>query len=289
MGRIIAILLISLVAILVFIIVKDNKDLQLSRFIIHDDRLPDDFNNFVILHLSDIHNEKFGINNERLMDLTRKSRPDLIFITGDLIDSRRTNLNSALDVIDKISGICPIFFVPGNHESRVQEYVELKKKLKEKSVIVLENNSFRFEKDGTFINIIGLMDADFEWLKENFETRSKNIGRKLRLLYKKDMYNILLSHRPEFFNTYAEEQIDLVFSGHAHGGQFRLPFVKGLYAPQQGLFPKYSEGIYVKDRTKMIVSRGMGNSNFPFRFNNRPEIIRLRISNIEKNEEKEKK
>lgn len=278
MGKTIAILLISLTGILIFFIFKDNKNLELSRFRIYDDNLPDAFNNFVVLHLSDIHNAKFGKNNEKVKDIVRKSRPDLIFITGDLIDSRRTNIDLALDIIDKIACLCPIFFAPGNHESRVQEYVELKKKLKEKSVIVLENNSYRFQKDGDFINIIGLMDADFEWLNENFETRSKNIGRKIRLLYKEDMYNILLSHRPEFFKTYAEEQVDLVFSGHAHGGQFRLPFVKGLYAPQQGVFPKYSEGIYERERTKMVVSRGMGNSNFPFRFNNRPEIIRLRIS-----------
>ena len=88
-----------------------------------------------------------------------------------------------------------------------------------------------------------------------------------------DGYTILLSHRPELFDLYVETEMDLVFSGHAHGGQFRLPFVGGLVAPNQGFFPKYDAGLFSEGSTNMIVSRGVGNSIIPIRFNNRPEII----------------
>ena len=88
-----------------------------------------------------------------------------------------------------------------------------------------------------------------------------------------DRYTVLLSHRPELFNVYVDSQIDLVFSGHAHGGQFRLPFIGGLVAPNQGFFPEYDAGLFSKENTTMVVSRGAGNSIIPLRFNNRPEIV----------------
>ena len=90
---------------------------------------------------------------------------------------------------------------------------------------------------------------------------------------KNEQYTILLSHRPELFDVYVEYDMDIVFSGHAHGGQFRLPFIGGLVAPNQGLFPKYDAGLFVEDNTHMIVSKGIGNSIIPMRFNNRPEVI----------------
>ena len=91
-------------------------------------------------------------------------------------------------------------------------------------------------------------------------------------------YTILLSHRPELFDTYVSGEIDLVLSGHAHGGQFRLPFIGGLYAPGQGFFPKYDAGMYSKETTSMVVSRGLGNSIIPLRFNNRPEIVLIELT-----------
>ena len=93
-------------------------------------------------------------------------------------------------------------------------------------------------------------------------------------------YTILLSHRPELFDLYVETEMDLVFSGHAHGGQFRLPFVGGLVAPNQGFFPKYDAGQFNEENTTMIVSRGVGNSIIPIRFNNRPEIVLVTLRNM---------
>ena len=98
------------------------------------------------------------------------------------------------------------------------------------------------------------------------------------LVCKEDGYTILLSHRPELFETYAQNNVDLVFSGHAHGGQFRIPFVGGIVAPNQGLFPEYDAGMYTEGNTNMVVSRGIGNSVIPFRLNNRPEVILVELT-----------
>ena len=97
--------------------------------------------------------------------------------------------------------------------------------------------------------------------------------------YDKNKYSILLSHRPELFETYVDNNINLVFTGHAHGGQIRIPFIGGIIAPNQGLFPKYTSGIFTKNETNMIVSRGIGNSLFPFRINNNPELVIVELNN----------
>lgn len=96
-------------------------------------------------------------------------------------------------------------------------------------------------------------------------------------MWDKTTYSILLSHRPELFEVYAKNNIDLILSGHAHGGQFCLPLIGGLLAPNQGLFPKYDSGIYTQENTNMVVSRGIGNRLFPFRFNNCPEVILIEL------------
>ena len=100
----------------------------------------------------------------------------------------------------------------------------------------------------------------------------------LAALSQGDGFQLLLSHRPEFMDMYVRYDIDLVLSGHAHGGQFRLPFLGGLYAPSQGFFPKYDAGLFEEENTKMIVSRGIGNSAFPLRFNNRPELVLITLT-----------
>lgn len=119
---------------------------------------------------------------------------------------------------------------------------------------------------------MGLADLSFSMQDSAIDSKEM-VSRALEPLIEEDTYTILLSHRPELFDTYAASQVDLVFSGHAHGGQIRLPLIGAVFAPNQGFFPKYNAGIYRKDRTQMIVSRGLGNSIFPIRLNNRPELI----------------
>ena len=144
-------------------------------------------------------------------------------------------------------------------------------------VIVLEDVRIEISLEGEAITLIGINDPSYQtdYLFGDSETV---MNTKLEELHTENSeFTVLLSHRPELFDTYVDQDIDLVLSGHAHGGQFRLPFIGGLVAPNQGLFPEYDAGIYTEDNTNMLVSRGVGNSIFPFRINNRPEVILIEL------------
>lgn len=166
----------------------------------------------------------------------------------------------------------------GNHEASLSQYDELKAELENTGVVVLEDKAMQLEYNGDDITLIGLSDPSFTLKGDMFGEVPAMVDTKLRgLIGDKDNYTILLSHRPELFEAYVNCGVDLVLSGHAHGGQFRLPFIGGLVAPNQGLFPKYDAGLYTKGDTNMIVCRGLGNSIIPIRFNNRPEIVLLEL------------
>ena len=237
-----------------------NTALEVNEWHIQSDRLPESFDGFRIAQVSDLHNTK----NDALLPLLKKAEPDLIVLTGDLIDSGNTDVAAALDFVREALNIAPCCYVSGNHESWVPERQELWAGLWELGVVMLDNASMELERDGETICLMGLADPDF----------GGNYGAMLEeLTAGAQGYTVLLSHRPELFGVYAEFDIDLVFSGHAHGGQFRLPVIGGLVAPHQGLFPEYDAGLFEQNGTAMLVSRGVGNSIIPIRFNNRPEIV----------------
>ena len=201
-------------------------------------------------------------------------------LTGDLIDSRHTDIEIALSFARQAIKLAPVYYVSGNHEARVREYEDLKMGLEEAGVVILENQKVQITWEGESITLLGIDDPSFR--EDYLFGDSESIARQAleNLQNESDGYTILLSHRPELFDLYAENEIDLVFSGHAHGGQFRLPFVGGLVAPNQGFFPKFDAGQFTEENTTMIVSRGVGNSIIPIRFNNRPEIVMLTLRNM---------
>lgn len=253
-----------------------NAALELNTYTISSRGLPDAFDGYRIAQVSDLHNAEFGDGNQRLLDMLREAEPDMIAITGDLIDSRKTNIAVALAFAEEAVRIAPCYYVSGNHEARVPEYRELKAGLEAAGVTVLDDARVEIEISGKSITIIGVNDPSF--LADYLTSDAAVMDRKLSELSSEDAsFTILLSHRPELFDTYAAHDMDLVLTGHAHGGQFRLPLIGGLIAPNQGLFPKYDDGLYSEGNTNMIVSRGLGNSIIPFRFNNRPEVVLIEL------------
>lgn len=253
-----------------------NAALELNTYTISSRGLPDAFDGYRIAQISDLHNAEFGGGNQRLLDMLREAEPDMIAITGDLIDSRKTNIAVALAFAEEAVRIAPCYYVSGNHEARVPEYRELKAGLEAAGVTVLDDARVEIEISGKSITIIGVNDPSF--LADYLTSDAAVMDRKLSELSSEDAsFTILLSHRPELFDTYAAHDMDLVLTGHAHGGQFRLPLIGGLIAPNQGLFPKYDDGLYSEGNTNMIVSRGLGNSIIPFRFNNRPEVVLIEL------------
>ena len=250
-----------------------NTALEANEYEIVSDRIPQGFDGFRIAQVSDLHNTEFGEGNSKLIGLLSQTEPDIIVLTGDLIDSRQTNIEIALSFARDAMKIAPVYFVSGNHEARVSEYEDLKMGLAEAGVIVLENQKVEITRDGEAITLMGIDDPSFQesYLFGDAESVAKQAIEMLQS--ESDGYTVLLSHRPELFELYVKTGMDLVFCGHAHGGQFRLPFLGGLVAPNQGFFPKYDAGQFTEENTTMIVSRGVGNSIIPIRFNNRPEII----------------
>lgn len=236
-----------------------NTALTTTHYQVQSQRLPQSFDGLKIAQISDLHNAQFGASNKKLLTLLKETQPDVIAITGDLIDSRKTKPEVAVAFVEEAVKIAPTYYVPGNHESRLPDvYATLCAEFTALGVTVLENESVILEKDGGSITVTGLMDPDFGLSWPDLHTEN---------------YQIVLSHRPELLDLYTNMGLDLVFTGHAHGGQFRLPFIGGLFAPHQGFFPEYDSGLFTQDNTTMVISRGLGNSLFPLRFNNRPELI----------------
>ena len=255
-----------------------NTALEVNEFEIVSDRIPQGFDGFRIAQVSDLHNAQFGEGNFKLIELLSQTDPDIIVITGDLIDSRHTDIEVALEFARQISKKAPVYYVSGNHEARVHEYEDLKMGLVEAGVIVLENQKVKITREGESLTLMGIDDPSFQEDYLFGDAASVTRAALSDLQNESDGYKVLLAHRPELFNIYVESGVDLVFSGHAHGGQFRLPFIGGLVAPNQGFFPKYDAGLFSEDNTTMIVSRGVGNSIIPLRFNNRPEIILVELN-----------
>lgn len=255
-------------------IIWGNTALMVNTVTVTAGRIPAAFSGFRIAQVSDLHNAEFGENNVRLLELLSESGPDIIVITGDLVDSGHTDIDIAISFAEEAARIAPVYYVTGNHEARLSQYDRLRNGLEAAGVSMLEDRAVELERDGEKITLVGLSDPDFTVRGDIFGEVPAMVSTKLESLADTESsYTILLSHRPELFESYASSGIDLVLSGHAHGGQFRFPFIGGLVAPNQGLFPKYDAGLYTESSTQMVVSRGIGNSIIPVRFNNRPEIV----------------
>lgn len=279
--RVIIVLSVLLTLLLAFSawVIWSNKALELNSHTLKYKDLPDEFDGFRIVQVSDLHNAQMGDNNEKLLEMIEEADPDMIALTGDLIDARNTDVKVALDFAENALKIAPCYFVTGNHEARSEEYDKLKKGLLDLGVVVLENAAAEIERDGEKITVIGANDPS-SGTDYMYSTEERTMQSFLKDYKDNDgNFTLLLSHRPELFNVYADNNVDLVLSGHAHGGQIRLPFLGGLYAPNQGFMPEYDAGTYSKGDTTMIVSKGIGNSAFPLRFNNRPEVVLIELKN----------
>lgn len=253
-------------------IVHSNTVPTLTEISVPAPGLPEGFDGFRIVQVSDLHDAELGKNHERVLELIRKAKPDVIFLTGDMIDGHegRTDTDLTVSFVKQAMEIAPCYYVTGNHEGMLpyDVYAGMEKALVALGVKVLHRESVTLVRNGDTATIVGIDSPSF--LHPNLPITP------LSTLCENN-YSILLAHHPEHIDSYAAEGADLVFSGHAHGGQFRLPFVGGLYAPGQGLFPAYDSGLYTvpteEGETLLCVSRGLGNSSFPIRFGNRPEVI----------------
>ena len=256
----------------VLVVLIDNVTIHttLTRVTIKD--LPKSFDGYRIVQVSDLHNNVYGMGQSYLLAKIREARPDAIVVTGDLIDRNTRNMDNAMLFINGAVDIAPVFYVTGNHEASVgKQYKELVLRMNEAGVTFLDNDAVTVISEEDVITLAGVRDPAFDWSKPDAKIVDDEIKKALAEVSDTQV-TVLLSHRPELIKTYSENGIDLVLTGHAHGGQIRLPFIGPIYSPSQGLFPKYTSGLYEEGGTKMYVSRGIGNGIAPLRFNDGPEL-----------------
>ena len=256
---------------------------QNNKIVITNIKLKQKINNKVrIAQISDLHSKEFGKNNSTLYKIIIKQKPDIIVATGDLIDSNMKRIDEIIEFCSSINKDIPMYYILGNNEMRCSRVSEIVEKLKKNKICVLENEIESIEVKGNKINILGLEEKRIDegelfYSKVNSRYGTENIEKIFSRLERLDGIKIVLSHYPENFEyveegAYSKYNFDIMFSGHAHGGQFILPGIGGIFAPGQGLFPKYYKGVY-GEKNKLIVSRGLGNSGFPLRLFNRPDLV----------------
>ena len=243
---------------------KQNTELTASHYVFRSPKVSGPLEGFRITQISDLHNKEYGRDNCRLLALTEAQLPDLLVITGDLTDSYHTRLDRALDTAKRLAKLAPCYYVTGNHEHRMSldRQEEFFRGLEAAGVIVLRNEAVRLGLDKGF-RLIGVdcSQGRTDTLQKLMEGRPA------------EELNILLSHKPHYTKEYEASGVDLVLTGHAHGGQWRFPGVGAIFAPGQGLLPRYTAGMYRLGNTVMCVSRGLGNSSFPLRIENKPELV----------------
>ncbi len=276
------IFIISLMLIFLLMGIYCNRNLKANIYKVSSKKLPKEFDGFKIAQISDLHNCEQGKCNLKTLELLKKAQPNIIVITGDMIDSRHTKIDVAVDFAKNAVKIAPCYYVCGNHEARMpDEYAVLLKKLKKAGVHTMQNEVITIKKNSDSIALIGAEDP-YVTRRETEEPNSEILLKTLKELLKQNHsdFTVLLCHRPEHIKVYAENNIDLALTGHTHGGQIKLPFIGGLFAPNQGFLPKYDSGFFKEKDTTLFISRGVGNSQFPVRFLNPPEIPVIELHKI---------
>lgn len=224
---------------------------------------------FRILQISDLHNKKFHKNNDYIISKIKILNPDIIVITGDIIDADTKDFDNVYNLIESIVRInSNTYFVSGNHEWRNINNKEFIKEITKRKVIVLNNLNTIYSKDNMIINLCGIDDSHSN--HENTDLAFKNIN--------SDYFTVLLSHSPNVIMKYTNLPANLVLSGHTHGGQIRLPIIGAIIASGQGFFPKYNKGIYnIHPSQVLYIDSGLGTRALPIRFLNRSQISLINI------------
>ncbi|MFC7363564.1 MULTISPECIES: metallophosphoesterase [Bhargavaea] len=258
-------------------IVYDNGRLSVTDYIVTDDQIPESFDGLKIVQISDVHDAEFGGEQADLIEAVRRENPDYIFLTGDFIDSNRYDLDRSMAMIPALTGMADVFYVTGNHEVATNEVDEISSALSEAGVHVLRNQAMVVGSGSDSMAIAGIDDPLAGVGTEEESAFTRNAIEQATADVPAGMFTMLLAHRPEQFETYAAMDMPLVFSGHAHGGQVRIPFVGGLNSPGQGWFPELTSGIHSQGGTQLVISRGLGNSQIPLRLLNTPEIVSVTL------------
>lgn len=226
---------------------------------------------FRIVFITDLHGNRHGKNNNKLLQMIENNTPDVIAVAGDLIVKDGKGEKEAVELLHYLAKKYPVFYAPGNHEVRLKNYSLYKNNVQKTGTLYLENAYEEMEQKICFAGL----DLPLFWYHKCYQKRNMSLQVLNELLpnfEKKGKFTILIAHNPEYFPVYEQWGADLVLSGHVHGGIMKLPFLGGVIAPSLRLFPKYDSGRFDLGKSTMILSRGLGLHDIKLRFFNRPEL-----------------
>lgn len=261
--------LISIFVILFIAILGLDSSLKTQFYQLDSDKIS---GRLRIALVSDLHSCAYGEEQDELIQAIVLQKPDLVLLCGDICDDILPRHNTEA-LLKGIAYRYPCYYVTGNHEYWSHEFGSILQMFRSYGIIILNGSYNTVEINGQRLNICGITDPDAAIYTDTPNTQTQLEA--LKHAHDNGLYTILLAHRPEKIETYLPYGFDLVLSGHAHGGQWRLPgLINGLYAPHQGFFPKYAGGEYRFDNTIMIVSRGLARESTRVpRIFNRPELV----------------
>lgn len=278
--------IIILIGIVIFKIYVDNNCIEVLNYKISSPKIPKEFNGFKILQLSDLHSKKFGKENLKLIEKVEVVDPDIIVITGDMVNDDFDYLSFKC-IVNSLIKRYKIYYIIGNHEQNViakspDKFINMIEEVKKAGVIVINNEKININVGGQSINLYG-MYMDLKYYRDFRNKSSRSIKFSVEnmetLIGKcnRSEYNLLLSHNPVYFDTYSKWGADLILTGHVHGGMIKLPLLGGVFSPEYRFFPKYYEGIYKNHCSFMNVNRGLGRGSFAIRIFNKPEISLIKL------------
>ncbi len=306
--KILVIILIIIFLILGINIILNNL-IATTRYTIQNNKINNDLNGYKIVQISDVHSIRNENKKEKIIEKVKKENPNIIFVTGDLVDTdyyseqngmyQRGEIKQieklTLDFMKELVNIADVYFIYGNHELVLlddpvnNEFVVA---LNELGIRILNNKLDTIQINNTAINLVGLQDPSILYKDKKYAYMGNNKEKTKSILddliknnndFNNENFTILLAHRPEFFDLYSNYDVDIAFTGHTHGGLIRLPIIRGVYSRAEGIFPKYSVGEYNKENITMIINSGIGYSEIPIRIFNTPEIVVTTLSKWEIN------
>lgn len=256
-------------------VIYNYNNIEVSEYDYKSEKVPQSFNGYKILQLSDLHSYQFGEDNKNLIEIIDKINPDIIVVTGDMVDNSDKKFTVCLELMKKLAQKYDVYYTFGNHEVAFvgEKYVNLVTDLKSTGINLLMNEKAEIYKGNEKINIYGMFYNAKYYLKFAKEYVNFDMLNSLIPERNNNEFNILLAHNPLDFKFLSQMNVDLIFSGHVHGGVVRLPFLGGLLSPTASLFPKYTKGVYSLGESKMVVSAGLGLGTIPFRIYNTPNLV----------------